>query len=433
MTMMECQKAMINIGSSAWALYLLHLFYSSFWNTRILSKIIRYLVIVFFIFIWIFASLITSVSRNILCGLFLYECAAWFYQGKASQHLILPIVMLLVVNGIQNSIGFYLAHHFGENFNYLLETNILFYFCSMSISNFVLYVFVKIIQAFKRKRTCGFSITGIFPILLFPLTSIIAGLIIMQTSSIIEYKNLELEISGFYLMLIVSYFYFIYVLEKQAEQERIKQKLLFMENINRMQLNYYQELYNGQAGIRNIRHDLKNTLLALSGMIKSGDTQKVLSKIRAICGELDSAGAFVQTNIPSLDAVLSAKIVEMIKYQIEFSYQVAIPYLKIDEVEFSILIANALDNAIEACQRLEPSFMKPSIELKISASGLYLFSNIKNSCPPGQQELETWKEDKENHGLGLENMKKIIERYDGNMTLKNLNGIFFTSIILKNS
>lgn len=339
--------------------------------------------------------------------------------------------MVTVDNLSEHAVGFLLSHLFNQNFSLLLETNLLFYLCRSIISKMLIFLIVRIACRLYWQRTLSLSLSGILPTLLLPFSSVLLGFVFMKISPLISSKNLELITTTVFLLLITSQLYFVYVAEKQSEQERTKQLVFFLEAQNRTQFAHYQELYQGQQRIRKIRHDIKNILLALSGMIRAGDIEKALEQIAFVSGELDTASMFVQTGIPALDAVISAKLSQAKEKDISFYYQISLPPLKIDEIDFCVLMASALDNALESCCQITSPARK-YIALKIHICGLYLLCTVENSCPSETEGFSTSKADRENHGFGLANMKKITEQYGGSLNLEIQNGIFKVSILLKN-
>ena len=116
--------------------------------------------------------------------------------------------------------------------------------------------------------------------------------------------------------------------------------------------------------------------------------------------------------------------------------------LPFDKTDICALYANTLDNAAEACMKLEKN--ERVITLKSMAQkGLFclevsnliadLSGNSDGNTPSGTTNLgstklysipPTSKTDKVNHGLGLKGIKEIVERYHGSLELKTINGVF---------
>ena len=75
------------------------------------------------------------------------------------------------------------------------------------------------------------------------------------------------------------------------------------------------------------------------------------------------------------------------------------------------VLCNSLDNAIEACQRVEPDNDK-NIVIDLSLSNQYIETNICNTMKEekiNSNLLETIKVDKEKHGIGMTSMKTVVK------------------------
>lgn len=109
--------------------------------------------------------------------------------------------------------------------------------------------------------------------------------------------------------------------------------------------------------------------------------------------------------------------------------------IKIDEIDLCILIGNAVDNAVEACKKIEETENR-MLEIKIfpvNGQLSMLFTNSKNSMekkPPGL--FKTTKADSFMHGFGIENMRNICRKYDGNISFDISANRFILSILLPN-
>ena len=93
----------------------------------------------------------------------------------------------------------------------------------------------------------------------------------------------------------------------------------------------------------------------------------------------------------------------------------------IDDMDICIIFGNALDNAIEACKKIENKSER-YIHIKNVVLPEYMLLNISNSFS-GEFKTEnalfvTTKKDSENHGFGLKNIRSSVEKYGGTMTAK---------------
>ena len=132
------------------------------------------------------------------------------------------------------------------------------------------------------------------------------------------------------------------------------------------------------------------------------------------------------------DAILNAKAEEAQRENISFTFRGAVPKDDIAGEDICTIISNLLDNAIEACRKIET-------EKWIEAEGMvkngnYIFS-VTNVCAVAPKKhngsIRTSKPDSKNHGFGLKNVKAVAEKYSGALTAGYENNTFCADVRLK--
>ena len=104
--------------------------------------------------------------------------------------------------------------------------------------------------------------------------------------------------------------------------------------------------------------------------------------------------------------------------------------------DINVLLGNLLENAIEAAQQTEKKYLSINIMLKRGVFKLVIensfnVSSIIHEEQQGKSKvLLTTKPFKEQHGIGLKNVKKIVEKYNGAMNVSTQEDIFCVNLIL---
>lgn len=138
----------------------------------------------------------------------------------------------------------------------------------------------------------------------------------------------------------------------------------------------------------------------------------------------------VDTGNTAFDAIISTKKALAESKNIEFTIQIQIPEkLKVDAVDLCVIFGNSLDNAIEACEKLENHRM-------INVSAIYddcqLICKITNTALTSTSDLQTTKADKVNHGFGLENIKQALSKYNHVLKIDQSDNKFVLSFVIFN-
>lgn len=117
----------------------------------------------------------------------------------------------------------------------------------------------------------------------------------------------------------------------------------------------------------------------------------------------------VSTNHPVLDILLGNKLGIAKENRIEVQCSLAVPYpCGISDIDFCIILGNALDNAVLACNRLESGKQK-YIHISGKVQGDFLFMEIENSYSGGGMI---------HNGTGLANIRVAAEKYQGAMEIQ---------------
>ncbi|MDO5409217.1 MAG: Spo0B domain-containing protein [Lachnospiraceae bacterium] len=149
---------------------------------------------------------------------------------------------------------------------------------------------------------------------------------------------------------------------------------IFLKNLELQRMNQEKQIEQAQFDLfqdttqklRVWKHDFKNHLLTLNGYLQKNETQMALDYLESILKELNQSKWETFSGNSGLDALLSVKHLSMEQEKILFKTHVFLPkILPVSNLEFSALIGNALDNAIEACKHLRHS-QTPWISLEIT-------------------------------------------------------------------
>lgn len=207
----------------------------------------------------------------------------------------------------------------------------------------------------------------------------------------------------------------ISVLAHQERLERASQLASLRET-------YYQGLQQQETQVRRLRHDLRNHLTVLQGLLEAGENHQALDYLHQICGSpaLQPGGRICENK--TANVVLSTKREELERQGIAADFGVSLPEkLPIADTDLCALIGNALDNAMEGVQGVP----NPKVTVRCKADkGLFMLRVLNPVGGTVHPDLSTTKADKQAHGFGLSGMEEIARRYHGTQEAKVRNGQF---------
>lgn len=232
--------------------------------------------------------------------------------------------------------------------------------------------------------------------------------------------------------LVFSNFLMFYIMRDVVEREqRIREIQVSRERIkNQMDMYRYMEtIYSEQ---RKKVHEFKNQIGCLNGLMESGSYEELKRYLGKITDNWTGEMDYIDTNHAIANSILNQKYkyAKSIGIPILFSVN-DLGELPIEEEDIVILLANLLDNAIEACQKVTEGdkmikfrFLKEENKITIS-----IRNPVQEAVKVIGGRLETTKRNPEEHGIGMANIQRVVEKYGGENIWSCRDGYFTQSVI----
>lgn len=195
-----------------------------------------------------------------------------------------------------------------------------------------------------------------------------------------------------------------------------------------IQRNYYKDRIRDEERVRSIYHDMKNHLLLLQ--TQAGNGQEVQKSIQELQSQVQEYENYHYTGNEFLDIIIRDKAKTAQEKQIDFNAAISFEDgAFIELLDISTIFGNALDNAIEASERLPEDHRLITVRANRVRDMLVII--VENNAISKQPlSGETTKEDTFSHGFGLPNIRKTVERYGGQCSIKTENGMFILKILI---
>ena len=220
---------------------------------------------------------------------------------------------------------------------------------------------------------------------------------------------------------ILSLFCIIYVFQKLIHSFRINMQLSMLEQENYHQKQYVSEAKSRYEKTQSFRHDIKNHLSVIHGLLEKGEIKKAEEYLENMEPLMDGFSFPCHTNNPVLDILIGNKLGIAEDKGIAVSCSLKLPYpCTITDIDLCIILSNALDNAIHGCEKITANPDK-CIELSGHMQGDFLLLEIKNSYY-GKAPLKK--------GIGLSNIKSIADKYNGAMSINTHKESFCLNVLL---
>lgn len=211
-----------------------------------------------------------------------------------------------------------------------------------------------------------------------------------------------------------------------------KIKLNYLETLKQQEQENYKLLTLSYKQVREFKHDIENQFSVLRDMLENDDTDAAKEYLVKLSSFVRLANRLCYTGNNAVDSIVNIKGSLARTYGIEFICKVnIITSIKANELELCRIIGNALDNAIEGCQRSN----SPSkhIWISISEEREKLFLVITNTSDEVDTDaLTSTKKEKGLHGIGVSSIKSSVDRLGGLVKFDCKDGIFKLNIMICN-
>lgn len=260
-------------------------------------------------------------------------------------------------------------------------------------------------QELQRKLGRGwwqFSLIGLFYYMLF----ITAALSVDAPPPSLK------ELIQLLLVLALMPLTYLSILHSLWRQMRMYENIRMME----IQRQDYDALCQKMEVGRIYRHDMRHHLTAVEGLLQQGDCQGALHYVRSLSGGLADLTEPARCANSAVNAVLTAYLVQAANAGCTVETDLRIPMkLPFEDTDLCVILANTLENAIHACQDLPEDQRNIKLHMELTENRRMLIS-VENPCPrPVRFRSDSLPESpqREGHGLGLQSVKQVADKYGG--------------------
>lgn len=266
-----------------------------------------------------------------------------------------------------------------------------------------------------------------FPI--FTITAIYAMLSVFEYVETVEQANLLSVIAFGMVGMNILVFYLINDIVKR-EMQMHENKVFQLQAKN--QLEMYRSISENFDSQKRKTHEYKNQILCIESLLDKKQYSKLEEYVKGIFGCLNKELDVINTNNVIVNAILNTKYQEADEKGIVFVFRVNdLSGLNIKDEDIVTVLSNLLNNAIEACETcsdkrvIKFKFVKENDKVIIAVKNTFNYSVVYENG-----EIKSTKAaNAEEHGIGIKNVLRIIEKYGGSYVIEDQNKEFYFSIV----
>ena len=377
----------------------------------------------------------TGQSGNIKTGvqmLFIFAVALIIFDGKKRLKGLFCIVYSLFV-ALSKLLSYFAFSLFIDKIFARIpyfETDSFFYrILSIELPNIFMLVIIILVGMFTKSKKKSVPIRYWLLLLSVPVTTLGTLTVYQYYIDLLapgEEINIYIIISTLGLVFInVLVFTLFSKLQNQIEMQRNQDLLSTQMRLEKESFKRIEESYNRT---RELRHDLKNHIFSLKGLAENGSREELLGYLEKMTDAVEEATYVSMSKNSAVDAVLNEKLLMAQKNGISTQFDVSsLEEISVSPMDICTVLSNSLDNAVEACIKIAEKAER-YIDVKITKLENELIITVKNPSIEAPKKRAgkyiSAKKDKENHGLGLQSIKRTVEKNKGDMLIKYEDGIF---------
>jgi len=207
-----------------------------------------------------------------------------------------------------------------------------------------------------------------------------------------------------------------------------------------------QLMQESVEAVKSVRHDMKLHMFALKKHL--ADNKEAMTYLNSLVEDISESEIYSETGNMVIDSVINYKLKSANKNSIKPRIKTAIPKIfNIEAIDIVTILGNLLDNAIDAIATAEEkridinlSYNKDTFIIKVANTFDGIVKYTDDSCgvcdairADGADDTKkniATRKGGDNHGYGLKNVRKAIDKYDGHMEISHDENIFSVGVML---
>lgn len=362
-------------------------------------------------------QLIENRSLNMVILLGCTYLLSLFFTMKWYNRLLFTLLFITVSAICELAIALIMVSLLRIEFGNLQDDN--FRLTGMLLSKFVSFALFALLRIKKHHFLSGKRKQSWNILFFLPSTTILVLLVLFKCIEFIPSNNsLKSFILVSIICLIICNFYIFRFIDTLWQSTEIEQKLAIAANLLVEQERQYTIVVSNHQEITKMHHDYKNALLGIHSELIAHQYDEAIQHIQSKLSLASLSNSDISGN-HTIDTIVNTKMSNAKRNGISIDFQFRnIQELLIDSIDLSVLLGNALDNAIEATCKVS-DLTRKQITLLIVLKDSILNIVIKNPVekPVDANHLVSSKIESRYHGYGIINMRTIVNRYEGSLLI----------------
>lgn len=190
-------------------------------------------------------------------------------------------------------------------------------------------------------------------------------------------------------------------------------------------------LIQSEEKVSSFRHDMKHHLAELVIMAEKENHQEIKDYIQHMDMFIENKDQYSNSGNREVDSILNYMLGKAQETLKQVDYKINIPReIGIRQFDLNVIFGNLLENAITAANNSKDKFLSVYVRYEKGMLFVQVRNSYERSLRKQGNKYLTTKEDTGKHGIGLQNVKRVVDSYYGSMKISDKDNIFDVKIML---
>ena len=371
---------------------------------------------------WALTSLVSfcfsSPAMNILSNLTSLFIIFLPYQIKWTRKC-LAVFAIYVINALVDSIVILslTTYVVGESVNQIYE-------CITSL--ILLFIAMLLERKTRAEKEIELPLPYMVAFLLVPVASIVYIYILVIT--VHEIKAIVILSAVTLLFINILLFYLYHSLLKFYSSQMNERVFEQMLEVYSYQLDIARE---SEERVKALRHDIKHHIIELSAMARKNNNDEMAAYLTEMQEFMLNPKEYASTGNKEIDGVLNYMLQKANTALKQVDVQINIPEgMYLNDFNICVILGNLVDNAVRAASKSEEKRLTIKIQVKQEVLFIFIENSYSGEIIEKTDTLQTTQKDPAIHGIGLENVKKVVAANGGEIKIEYTENRFCVQVLL---
>ena len=392
-----------------------------------------FLYTIYFVFTTIMSLVRVSPYIIISLNITLLLCLTLVYHATMKTRIVVCGGVVVALMAIEVAVPVFVQSIIGGGISEIIQDDFLA-LLMMAVIKVVPYILIKI---YKLKKNYGIQFVeynSSIPLRIYVMLLIVPVGSIFLIDFLFSVSEVVSDKQSIFILLIVMIVNIIYIqlYAKLLELFEMKYESKILNRQLSLYARQYQLMESKMKEYRELKHNMKHDIHAIVAKLRFRDIQNIENAeleqwVDDIIGEINVN----YTTCNALNIILNYYYNKAVKEKIKMVIGVdVVENIIIDERVIFIIVGNLLENALEACEGNDDSWVKIQITQQYDNLQFRVSNPIYTTLKWEDGIPKTSKNQKDQHGFGLKSVKKIVEEREGFFKVSIKEGTFIVEIIL---